>query len=170
MDAKVDNLNGRHKSAYFGWLHNGYFITHVGGAFYPGATDENGNPMSFMQIMSGLVSTTANLVGTINGGKDGGGATVGGGSDGETANTASCRTQEDYQREYDKWAEKARHAALSHYKSSKIDNQTGHKSGEITAGNRKILRGYQKLMRGVADAASKAGFTLKRADIESFVP
>ena len=23
--------------------HNGYFITHVGGAFYPGATDENGN-------------------------------------------------------------------------------------------------------------------------------
>ena len=79
-------------------------------------------------------------------------------------------TQEDYQREYDKWAEKARHAALSHYKSGKIDNQTGHKSGEITAGNRKILRGYQKLMRGVADAASKAGFTLKRADIESFVP
>lgn len=150
--------------------HNGYFITHVGGAFYPGATDENGNPMSFMQIMSGLVSTTANLVGSINGGKDGGGASDGGGSDGETANTASCRTQEDYQREYDKWAEKARHAALSHYKSSKIDNQTGHKSGEITAGNRKILRNYQKLMRGVADAASKAGFTLKRADIESFVP
>ena len=25
--------------------HNGYFITHVGGAFYPGATDENGNPI-----------------------------------------------------------------------------------------------------------------------------
>ena len=26
MDAKFDNLNGRHKSAYFGWLHKSYDV------------------------------------------------------------------------------------------------------------------------------------------------
>ena len=55
------------------------------------------------------------------------------------------------------------------YKNGKVDSQNS-KQGQITAGERKILRGYQEIMRNVADGASKKGFSIKRSDIENFNP
>lgn len=147
---------------------NGYFITQVGGSYYPGAVDENGNKLSFVEIIGGLLTTSAQLYSDIKGGNKTGGETSASGSD-ENDNTNACRTQQDYQNEYDKWAGKAEKAAMKWYKNGKIDSQNS-KQGQITAGERKILRGYQKIMRNVADGASKKGFTIKRSDIENFTP
>lgn len=148
---------------------NGYRITQVGGAYYPGAVDENGNKVSFVEIFGGLLTTSAQLYTDIKGGNKGGNGTNATSGSDEDANTGSCRTQQDYQNEYDKWAAKAEHAAMKWYKNGKIDSQNS-KQGQITAGERKILQGYQKLMRNVADGASKKGFSIKRSDIEDFNP
>lgn len=146
---------------------NGYSITQIGGSYNPGATDENGNKLSFMEIMGGLLTKSTQLYTDIKGGNksNGGSADTSEGND----NTSSCRTQEDYQREYDKWVGKAEKAAMKWYKNGKVDSQNS-KQGQITAGERKILRGYQKIMRNVADSASKKGFSIRRSDIENFNP
>ena len=145
---------------------NGYYITQVGGAYHPGATDENGNKLSFVEIIGGLLTTSAQLYTDIKGNKNN---NAGSNSHEENDNTSSCRTQEDYQQEYDKWADKAQKTAMKWYKNGKVDSQNS-KQGQIKAGERKILGGYQEIMRNVADGASKKGFSIKRSDIENFNP
>lgn len=145
---------------------NGYAITQVGGSYYAGPKDENGNRLSFTEIISGLITTSANLYTSIKTDKNG---SAGSSQNGESDNTASCRTQDDYQKEYDKWASKVQKSANKWYKNGKIDSQN-YKQGQITANERKIMRGYQKLMRNVADAAAKKGYSLKRSELENFNP
>lgn len=145
---------------------NGYHITQVGGSYYAGPKDENGNRLSFTEILSGLITTVGNLY-TSN--QPNNNASVGNSSDDESDDTSSCRTQEDYQKEYDKWANKVEKSSMKWYKNKYVDSQN-FKQGQITAGERKIIRGYQKLMRNVAAAASKKGFTLKRSEMEDFNP
>ncbi len=145
---------------------NGYHITQVGGSYYAGPKDENGNRLSFTEIISGLITTAASLYTSNQPDQN---ASVGNSSDDESDATSSCRTQEDYQREYDKWAKKVDKSAMKWYKNAKIDSQNS-KQGQITAGERKIIRGYQKLMRNVANAAAKKGFSLERSKLEDFNP
>lgn len=145
---------------------NGYYITQIGGSYNPGATDENGNKLSFVEIIGGMLTTGAQLYSNIKGNNKN---DVGNTNHEENDNTSSCRTQEDYQQEYDKWAAKAEKTAMKWYKNGKVDSQNS-KQGQITAGERKILRGYQKIMRNVAESASKKGFSIRRSEMENFNP
>lgn len=146
-----------------------YHISQIGGSFYEGAKDDNGNEMSFMEILGGLVTKSAQLYSDIKGNNNSYDNTSGGYSEESGASTSSLRTQQDYQKEYDRWAEKAKHVAMQWYKHGKIDNQN-HKQGQITAGDRKQLRNYQKIMKNVVNAAAQRGFNIRRADIENFNP
>lgn len=145
-----------------------YHIKQIGGSYYEGLKDENGNKMSFMEILGGLVTNASQLYSDIVTDKNANATSDGNGDEGGSS-TTSKRTQQDYQKEYDHWAEKAKHVALQWYKHGKVDSQN-YKQGQITAGDRKQLRNYQKIMRNVVDAASKRGFKITRADIENFNP
>lgn len=144
-----------------------YHITQIGGSYYEGPSDENGNKLSFTEIIGGLLTKTTQLYADIKADKNG--YTSTGDDDEGGTPTASLRTQQDYQKEYDRWAQKARHVTLKWFKHSKIDSQN-YKQGQITASDRKQLLNYQKLMRGVVTAANKRGFTIKRDKMETFVP
>lgn len=145
-----------------------YHITQVGGSYYEGPKDENGNKQSFTEIIGGLLTKTAQLYTDIKGGQNSSEVAVG--DDGnEGTFTGSNRTQQDYQKEYDHWVDRAKRVSLKWFKHGKIDSQN-YKQGVITAGDRQQLLNYQKLMRGVVTAAQKRGFTIKRNKMETFVP
>lgn len=145
-----------------------YHITQIGGSYYEGPKDENGHKQSFTEIIGGLLTKTTQLYTDIKGGKNGYNDAANADSD-ESTSTATLRTQQDYQKEYDRWAQKARHVSLKWFKHGKIDSQN-YKQGQITASDRQQLLNYQKLMRGVVKAAQKRGFTIKRDKMETFVP
>lgn len=145
-----------------------YHITQIGGSYFEGPTDENGNKQSFAEIMGGLLTKTAQFYTDIKGGKNNYDTASNSNSD-ESTSMSSLRTQQDYQKEYDRWAQKVEHVFWQWYKHGKVDSQN-HKQGVITAGDRRQLRNYQKLMRGVVTAAKERGFTIKRNKLETFVP
>ncbi len=149
----------------------GYAITHIGGSYWKSPiADENGDT-HFGDIASGILTKSAGLYTDIKTGSTSNTDMNSGLTDYSTGSTnlSSCKTQADYQKEYDKWAEKALKTVQKHFKNGKLDSQNT-KQGQITAGERKILRGYQKLMKETARSAAGKGFTLKRVKLENYVP